>query len=538
MACFLEDKDEMASSKQNLTIKGHAQTLDTSVPSDFCIKLQEESIFVHKEVLTSMSHYFYCLFDSGMQEAQNESLNLEDLNPMVVKSVVAYMYGDDITVEWDEVTDYLDIVECWQISELKDELEQYVANNIILDNCINGSLLAQRYSMKKVQVKVYDFLCSNFASVATNSDFLSLNLQVLKDLLTNDVILNVSSDDKLQACINWILFKETERKNHYKDLLDHTGLIKCSHKFIQLVVRSYMKTVPDDNAPSVEPYTSMLLAWTNTSVEDKGQKIVIMRDNVGDNRSESLPNKNILQLNFDNATIDEIGPLPDFFVGGYRIRCNTPYGVFSIGKGTICYTFYFGSVMFQDCVTCAFLDIPSMAYLRLSDLPREVCGASAVYVDHKVYVLGGHGATQLMHCLDMQTLQWSHCADIPRILFAPLVCSIGTMIYVGYKSERNDFDFLAYSTTHNVWHHETNLHRGNFQDSIVSLLFNGNYVYIVIGSNYHGRQGICYDTVSKQRTRLTNFSARKISEGSSVVYTDKRLSCLNHIHRIYMFMIP
>ena len=61
------------------------------------------------------------------------------------------MYGRDITIEWDDVEDYLDIVESWQITELKDKLENYVARNIDVDNCISWSFTAQRYCMKKVQ---------------------------------------------------------------------------------------------------------------------------------------------------------------------------------------------------------------------------------------------------------------------------------------------------------------------------------------------------------------------------------------------------
>ena len=83
---------------------------------------------------------------------------------------------------------------------------------------------------------------SNFAIMTASSDVLSLDFSVLQDLLTDAMMTNVSCDDKLRACINWILVNEAERKNQCKDILDHTGLLKCSYKFLQLVVRSYMKT--------------------------------------------------------------------------------------------------------------------------------------------------------------------------------------------------------------------------------------------------------------------------------------------------------
>ena len=44
-----------------------------------------------------------------MQEAHNQILILHDLDPHVVKTVVEYMYGSDIMIEWDDVVNYLDI---------------------------------------------------------------------------------------------------------------------------------------------------------------------------------------------------------------------------------------------------------------------------------------------------------------------------------------------------------------------------------------------------------------------------------------------
>ena len=319
----------MDSPKPILLLKGHQHKLDTSLPTDFCIKLKVESIPVHKEVLTSASHYFHCLFECDMQEVKNQTVVLRDLDPHVVKTVVEYMYGNDITIEWDDVVDYLDIVESWQITELKDKLEDYVARNFDVDNCINWSFIAERYCMKKVQGRIDESMSSNFASVTASSDFLSLDFSALKELLTEDMVMNVSCDDKLCACINWILGNEADRKNHYKDLLDRTGLLRCSHGFIELVVRSYLKTLSEDDCQSAEPYTFKLLAWTYVPEVNKGKTMIAL----GDKPNKHLPNKNVLQLDFEKETIKEIGSLPDIFVRSYPARCSTPYGMFSGGGG-------------------------------------------------------------------------------------------------------------------------------------------------------------------------------------------------------------
>ena len=136
----------------------------------------------------------------------------------------------------------------------------------------------------------------------------------------------------------------------------------------------------------------MLLARTVEAENDKVETMVVL----GDNPSEHLPNKNILQFNFDEEIIKEIGLLPDVFVGSHPARCSTPYGMFSAGGG---FNKYEGSA------TCALLDIPSLAYLHLPDLPFLMSDAGAVIVNDTVYVLGGCCTPNIIYCINLQTLK-------------------------------------------------------------------------------------------------------------------------------------
>ena len=505
------------------------------IPPDFCIILEEESIPVHKEVLTSTSHYFHCLFESGMREAQNQTLILHDLdphhnlNPHVVKTVVQYMYGKDITIEWDNVADCLDVVESWQITELKDKLENYIreniAKNIGVDNCINWSFIAQRYCMKKVQSRIDEFMTSSFASVTASSVFLSLKFSELKELFTYDMMMNVSCDDKFCAIVNWIFVNEADRKDSCKDLLDHIGLLKCSHGFLQLVVGSYQKNASEDDCQSAEPYASKLLAWTYIPEADKGKTIITL----GDKPKKHLPNKNILQFDFDKNTIEEIGSLPDIFVGSYPARCSTPYGMFSGGGGDSKY---------EGSVTCALLDVPSMAYLRLPDLPVSVADAGAVFANGKVYVLGGCRTTNLMHCLDLQTLHWSPCANLPQPSNHPTVCSVGNMIYANILVHVNlsvDFVLLTYSTLNDVWSIEKGFAtKYQFYSNVDAAVPVGLKFYVLVTSNQKSRC-IQYDSFLQQWKEHAEFPGR--SDFCTAVYTDKKIVVCGTLPRIDVYDI-
>ena len=202
----------------------------------------------------------------------------------------------------------------------------------------------------------------------------------------------------------------------------------------------------------VEPYTSMLLAWINTNETEKGQKLVIAGDN----------ENSILQFNFGNVrkvVIDRIVSLPDIFVG--LARCSTPYGMFSGG----------GDFQQNDrSVICALLDIPSLSFLRLPDLPTAVSLASAVFVSDKVYLLGGVRKADIMYCLDIQTLKWSSCASMPQATSTPpVLCSINTTIYACVQTKYQN-KLLAYSTTIDIWGSEKFFPRRSHDDTIISAV--------------------------------------------------------------------
>ena len=287
---------------------------------------------------------------------------------------------------------------------------------------------------------------------------------------------------------------EADRKNYYKDLLDHTGLLKCSHGFLQLVVRSYTKVLSEDDCQSAELYTSELLAWTCGPERDKRKTIIAL----GNKANKYFPNKNILQLDFDKNTIKEIGSLPDIFTGCYPGRCSTPYGMFSGGGG---FNKFDGSVI------CALLDVPSTAYLWLPDQPVPVSYALAVFVNGKVYVLGGCHTTNPMHRLDLQTLHWIRCANVPQPSH-PAVCSVGAMIYIrGCLVPAHEL--MTYSTINDVWSVEKGLPSClKCATGSIAIAVPTASDICFFSSTIHGSQCVRYDTYSKQWVELAAFPAR------------------------------
>ena len=495
-----------------------------SKPPDFCIKIENESLLVDKELLASSSSYFKCMFDSGMQEVQKGMVELKDLEAQSVKTVISYICGEEICVQWDDVTDYLDIVEAWQMTDLKDKLEEYIISNINTENCLDLAFVAQRYNTDKVMNKLLNFFSLFFADVAVTSNFLSLKFAELQVLFTDEVARNISCDVKLTACINWIMANEKERENHFLDLVQHVGITRCSDQFIQLCSKicmdmyvihrkvtdvAYIRESRDRYISKVIPLAKAS-SRLRTAIE--GQTMIA----IGDTDLEDPKGRKMLNFDFKKNETENVRTLPEVLNAACPARCWTPYGIFS------------GGGQYDKSILCALLDIQSMNYIRLPDFNVPLSHVNAVFVNGKVYVLGKYGGSSKMYSLDLKAYHWTSCqtAEISEVSY---VCGICTKLYV---INRQEGTLHQYYTKCDKWIRKVKLLDDVINWNVAVTTVNKD-IYFVGGTN-----GLCakYSTTTREWTRLTSPLARP--GPCSASYVDgKIVLCGGYQSKIEMYDI-
>ena len=178
----VESTPLMPEFKAQLKVNGNVSSEFSFQILNFTIIVGEETILAHRQRLQDISDYFYCLFNSGMQENENSTLEVKDMKVEVVKTVLAYIFGEVINIQWEDIIDYVDIVEMWQILSLKDELERYFIKNYHKKNCTLLWIMAQTYGMKKLAMEAKHFIKQHLVDISCSPDFLSLDLASLKEL--------------------------------------------------------------------------------------------------------------------------------------------------------------------------------------------------------------------------------------------------------------------------------------------------------------------------------------------------------------------
>ena len=126
-----------------------------------------------------------------------------------MKTVISYLYGEEINIEWDDILDYTDIAEMWQLIEFKEHLEDYMVTNVKLNRHVHCNWLdiADKYNMEKLERKIQ----------------------------------SIDAPTKLRACITFVQTGDENCASLYMDFLHRFKLTKCSPAFIEMVLKSDIK---------------------------------------------------------------------------------------------------------------------------------------------------------------------------------------------------------------------------------------------------------------------------------------------------------
>ena len=414
-------------SVEAFTLQG-SLIVDTAHSPDFVVIVGTETILVHRDLLGASSHYFHCLFESGMMEVQTASIEVVDVSAKAVKTVIAFMYGKAISIELGEVMDYMDIIEMWQLLELKNKLEDYLFNNIDEDNCIMWYCMANRYMLAKVAAKSKQLMLSVRSSILFNSLYFPLlEFSVLMDILRkgNRLVTECSWGVRHNACMDWILTDESARQCHYMDMLKYLGLTECPRGFIIVALNVYMNTSGKET--SLERYKSLLSELpmqTNLKIGKDDHAMAVL---IGGQYPHQQTKMATVSFNLKSAHIvhvTDVNTLPS--ASGFKSNinngyCYTPYGMFACGHW---------DTKQSDILKCLLFDIPSLNYIHLPDFPVPVRKVRVVCVNYKVHILYIDANTCRTRYLDIENpAQWSRCAPRPNACSLPVVCSIGAKIY-------------------------------------------------------------------------------------------------------------
>ena len=403
-------------------------TEEEAKPTDFSLRVENQSMHVHKSVLCAASDYFCVMMKSNMRESNDRVLHIQDMKAKVVKKMIRYFYGKETRLKWKHVTDYLDIVELWQLIQVKAVLEVYITENITPHNCIKWFFYADRYSMELVIQTTKNLIQSNFPEVSRNEDFLSLSLSNLISLISRNDIPHTTI--LLQDCIEWAQANGyAQRTQELCFLISYIDFSKCNpailkHLLEQVITDQYIRSQLQDVISS----SIIIIGYCTYSLLRKDLPRVR-----GYYPYYPEVGKMILAINLTSHIVADIRKQPDE-LSDYFPACRTSDS----------------RIFYRSGSKCALLDVGDCS---VTHLPSSTVSytAPAVAVGHKIFTLVPHINNNIaFHYLDLRQEEWNLSAQTesnPVSSSTPVMAAVDSLILIFLDGGK----LLCYDTENNSW---------------------------------------------------------------------------------------
>ena len=122
-------------------------------------RARKETIGAHAAILSTDSPVFAAMFQHDLQEAKTRTVHIKDIEHVVFKRLLSYMYNSQVGNLDDEVfvQKLLVAADKYSVEGLKDQCELHLQSHITLENVLQLVVLAERHFCTKLYQMAMEF---------------------------------------------------------------------------------------------------------------------------------------------------------------------------------------------------------------------------------------------------------------------------------------------------------------------------------------------------------------------------------------------
>ena len=217
-SCFrLEEEDEpynddCGDGLKAALLKARRDGLCFDVELRCCGTSSHENLKAHRLILASRSDYMKALISSDrFADSSGPVINVSDVSHSAMSHILNWMYGEEMVIP--NVPELIEVAEAssrLQCVELTSVLDRKMTEVVTVENSVALWKLADRLHMMKLAQEAQHVAGDNFTELVNEHepDFLSLNLDMLLELLNREK-LNIDGEEELFTTImKWCKFKK------------------------------------------------------------------------------------------------------------------------------------------------------------------------------------------------------------------------------------------------------------------------------------------------------------------------------------------
>lgn len=199
---------------------------------DVVLRAGDREIPTHRAILAAVSSYFRAMFTHELIESSQEVVEIRDMNPDVLSSIVDFAYLGSIELTVDNVQEVLSASSLLQITQVQELCCKFLMKQLDVSNCLGIKTFVEANGCSQVSRDIDYFARKHFQQVALGSEFLSSTWENVVSLISSSDLKVGQEEDVYLAVMEWVKQDPTERGAHLPQLLSHVRLSTVSVPFL------------------------------------------------------------------------------------------------------------------------------------------------------------------------------------------------------------------------------------------------------------------------------------------------------------------
>lgn len=225
------DQKEETDFSQTVLRKVHALRCHRKL-CDVVLRAGEREIPTHRAILSACSSYFLAMFTHELLESEQEVVEIKDMDPTVLSSLVDFAYTGNITVTVENVQEILSAASLLQISQVQNLCCEFLKNQLDASNCLGIKCFAEANGCSQLSDIINTFARQHFQEVALGSEFLNNNWESVAALISSTELNVKREEDVYLSVLQWVKQSPSERTEHLPNLLKCVRLPMLSVPFL------------------------------------------------------------------------------------------------------------------------------------------------------------------------------------------------------------------------------------------------------------------------------------------------------------------
>eukprot|EP00298_Acanthocystis_sp_HF-20_P029304 c8186_g1_i2.p1 GENE.c8186_g1_i2~~c8186_g1_i2.p1 ORF type:complete len:607 (+),score=214.44 c8186_g1_i2:37-1821(+) len=174
----------------------------------------------HKCVIACQSAPMRAMFENGMKETNKSEIELGETEASAFQVLIDYLYGRGVKISSGDVLSVLEIATKWEISALADICSTILMESVDKFNCWDVLSASDLFGCQPAKNKALSFIFIHFPELTKSQRFCSINVELVKEILSSDRLWRHNEGAIFDACVRWL-------QGNSKNMVYSNDVLQC-----------------------------------------------------------------------------------------------------------------------------------------------------------------------------------------------------------------------------------------------------------------------------------------------------------------------